>query len=484
MLTTITKILNHIDNIVWGPFLIVLILLTGIFLTIRLRGLQIHHLGKALRFMVKNETDGKGEISSFGAFCTALSATIGTGNIVGVATAIVAGGPGALFWMWIAALFGMATKYSEGLLAVKYRVVDKDNHSLGGPFYYIENGMGKKWKWLAKLFCVFGVMVGLFGIGTFTQVNGITSSISAFFDPTNAHSVTLFGLKYSWFILISGVLLTVCVALVLIGGVKRIAKVSELIVPFMAVIYIVVCLIILLTHITLLPSTVVEIVSSAFGLRAAGGGALGAIIIAMQKGIARGIFSNEAGLGSAPIAAAAAQTKEPARQGLITMTGTFVDTVIVCSMTGISIVMMGSWNKGLSGVAVTTDAFKNGLPFSGSVSAFILMICLIFFAFTTILGWNYYSERCLEYLIGKKPKAILVFRWIYILAVFIGPFMTISAVWTIADICNALMALPNLIALIALNGVVVAESKSYFSRLNAKNTDSSVSYASNTESDS
>lgn len=482
MLTSITTTLTHIDDVVWGPFLIVFILLTGIFLTIRLRGLQIHHLGKALRFMVKNETDGKGEITSFGAFCTALSATIGTGNIVGVATAIVAGGPGALFWMWIAALFGMATKYSEGLLAVKYRVVGKDNHSLGGPFYYIENGMGKNWRWLAKLFSIFGVMVGLFGIGTFTQVNGITSAVSAFFDPKNVHSVSLFGLNYSWFIIISGIVLTFCVALVLIGGVQRIAKVSELIVPFMAIIYVGVCLIILFTHLSQLPAALVEIVSSAFGLRAASGGALGAIIIAMQKGIARGIFSNEAGLGSAPIAAAAAQTKEPARQGLITMTGTFVDTIIVCSMTGISIVMMGSWNKGLSGVAVTTDAFQQGLPFSSGISAFILMICLIFFAFTTILGWNYYSERCLEYLIGKKPKAILAFRWIYILAVFIGPFMTISAVWTIADICNALMAIPNLIALLVLNGVVVAESKDYFARLKAKASGKEDSYSSELES--
>lgn len=482
MLTSITKVLTHIDDLVWGPALIIFILITGIFLTIRLRALQLRHLGKALRFMLKNETDGKGEITSFGAFCTALSATIGTGNIVGVATAIVAGGPGALFWMWIAALFGMATKYSEGLLAIKFRVVEKDNHSLGGPFYYIERGMGQKWKWLAKLFCVFGVMVGLFGIGTFTQVNGITSSISAFFDPHNAHSISLFGLTYSWFIIISGIVLTVCVALVLIGGVKRIAKVSECIVPFMAVIYVVVCLIILLTHLTQLPSAITEIISSAFGLRAAGGGALGTMILAMQKGIARGIFSNEAGLGSAPIAAAAAQTKEPARQGLISMTGTFVDTLVVCSMTGISIVMMGSWDKGLTGVSVTTDAFIHGLPFTSSISAFILMMCLIFFAFTTILGWNYYSERCLEYLIGKKPKAILAFRWIYILAVFIGPFMTISAVWTIADICNALMAIPNLIALIALNGVVVAESKDYFARLKAQKDEASLSYASKNES--
>ncbi len=466
MLNQINKILVAIDDIVWGPLLIVLILLAGIFLTIRLRGLQIRHLGKALKYMVKNETDGIGEITSFGAFCTALSATIGTGNIVGVATAIVAGGPGALFWMWIAALFGMATKYSEGLLAVKYRVRSASGHSLGGPFYYIENGMGKNWKWLAKLFAIFGVMVGLFGIGTFTQVNGITSAVKGFFDPDSLHTVHLFGADYSWVIVVSGIILTVCVALVVIGGVQRIAKVSEAIVPFMAVIYVLVCLIIILTHLPQIPGAISEIVASAFGLRAAAGGAAGAIMVAMQKGIARGIFSNEAGLGSAPIAAAAAQTKEPVRQGLITMTGTFIDTIVVCSMTGLAIVLTNSWDKGLEGVAVTTEAFRQGLPFPGMLSAFILMICLIFFAFTTILGWDYYSERCLEYLSGGNMKPVKVFRWLYILAVFIGPFMTVSAVWTIADICNALMAFPNLIALFALSGVVVAETKQYFSKIN------------------
>lgn len=465
MMQQIDMILGKIDDLVWGLPLIILILATGIFLTIRLRGLQVTKLGKALKYMVKNEEGGEGEVTSFGAFCTALSATIGTGNIVGVATALVVGGPGALFWMWIAAFFGMATKYAEGVLAVKYRVVDKTGHALGGPFYYIENGMGKKWKWLAKLFAFFGILVGLLGIGTFTQVNGIASAVNNFFDPANAWAVSLFGRTYSWTVVISGVLLTFCVGLVVIGGIRRIAKVSEIVVPFMAVIYVGTCLIILLTNLSRVPGAVVDIVTSAFGARAAAGGAMGAVMAAMQKGIARGIFSNEAGLGSAPIAAAAAKTREPVRQGLVSMTGTFIDTIVVCSMTGICIVLTGTWDMGLEGVAVTTRAFEMGLPFSSGVASFILMLCLVFFAFTTILGWDYYSERCIEYLSGGRKQAVQVFRWLYILAVFIGPFMTVSAVWTIADICNALMAFPNLVALLALNGVVVVETKKYMDKL-------------------
>lgn len=465
MLEAVNQVLGKIDNFIWGIPLIVLILATGIFLTIRLGGLQILHLKKALYYIFHNEEDGTGEVTSFGALCTALSATIGTGNIVGCATAIVAGGPGAMFWMWLAALFGMATKYAEGMLAVKYRVIAEDGHALGGPFYYIERGMGKNWKWLAKLFCVFGTMVGLFGIGTFTQVNGITSAVNGFFDPKNLHTVELFGRSYSWSIVIAGIILTICVGLVVIGGIKRISKVSEIIVPFMAVTYIAICLIIVVTHLPQIPSAFVEIIQSAFGLRAVAGGAIGAMIVAMQKGIARGIFSNEAGLGSAPIAAAAAQTNEPVRQGLVSMTGTFIDTIVVCTMTGLSIVMTGAWDMGLDGVNVTTKAFAIGLPFPEQLSSFLLMMCLVFFAFTTILGWDYYSERCLEYLTNGKHKVVMVFKWLYILAVFIGPFMTVEAVWTIADICNGLMALPNLIALLALNGVVVEETKDYFYRL-------------------
>lgn len=465
MLSTITKVLSMVDDFVWGLPLIILILATGLFLTVRLRGLQIKRLPLAIKYMFSSdEEDGSGEVSSFAALCTALSATIGTGNIVGVATAIVSGGPGALFWMWVAAIVGTATKYAECLLAVKYRVVEKDGHVIGGPFYYIENGMGKQFKWLAKIFAIFGIMVGLFGTGTFTQINGITSAIGNFFDKESVHYVNLFGRDYSLTIIISGIILTFFVASVLIGGLKRISNVAQIIVPFMAIIYVAVVMIILILNLGKIPAALIEIVQSAFGLRAFGGGMFGTMIVAMQKGIARGIFSNEAGLGSAPIAAAAAQSKEEVRQGLISMLGTFIDTIIICTMTGLSIVITGAWDMGLEGVAVTTKAFQIGLPFPDSVAAFILMVCLVFFAFTTILGWDYYSEKCLEYIIGNKPKAITVYRWVYIACIFIGPYMTVKAVWTIADICNGLMAIPNLIALIALNGVVVRETNSFFER--------------------
>lgn len=471
-MSAINDFLSTVDNLVWGVPLMVLILAGGLLLTVRLGLLQVRKLPLALKWMIKNEEEAegaRGEISSFAALCTALSATIGTGNIVGVATAVGAGGPGALFWMIVAAFFGMATKYSEGLLAVKYRVVAEDGHSLGGPFYYIERGMGAKWKWLAKLFAFFGVCVGLFGIGTFSQVNGIASAVNGFFDPNNQHSVKILPFlgEYSWSVVIASLILAFCVAAVLIGGVKRIASVSQIIVPFMAIIYVVFVIILVICNITEVPAAIITIVKAAFNPRAVTGGVVGSMIVAMQKGVARGIFSNEAGLGSAPIAAAAAQTKEPVRQGLVSMTGTFIDTIVICTLTGLSIVLTGAWQvEGLEGVQVTTYAFQNGLPFPAEVSSFILMLCLVFFAFTTILGWDYYSERCLEYLSGGNMKHVKVYRWIYILAVFIGPYMTVSAVWTIADIFNGLMAIPNMIALFALSGVVVKETKDFLQRHN------------------
>ena len=471
-MSAINDFLSTVDNLVWGVPLMVLILAGGLLLTVRLGLLQVRKLPLALKWMIKNEEEAegaRGEISSFAALCTALSATIGTGNIVGVATAVGAGGPGALFWMIVAAFFGMATKYSEGLLAVKYRVVAEDGHSLGGPFYYIERGMGAKWKWLAKLFAFFGVCVGLFGIGTFSQVNGIASAVNGFFDPNNQNSVKILPFlgEYSWSVVIASLILAFCVAAVLIGGVKRIASVSQIIVPFMAIIYVVFVIILVICNITEVPAAIVTIVKAAFNPRAVTGGVVGSMIVAMQKGVARGIFSNEAGLGSAPIAAAAAQTKEPVRQGLVSMTGTFIDTIVICTLTGLSIVLTGAWQvEGLEGVQVTTYAFQNGLPFPAEVSSFILMLCLVFFAFTTILGWDYYSERCLEYLSGGNMKHVKIYRWIYILAVFIGPYMTVSAVWTIADIFNGLMALPNMIALFALSGVVVKETKAFFKKQN------------------
>ena len=461
---SVDDIIGKVQDAVWGWPLIILILAAGVWLTVRTGFVQVRHLGKALKFMVKNEDNGEGEVTSFGALCTALSATIGTGNIVGVATAICLGGPGALLWMLLAAFFGMATKYAEGVLAIKYRTIDENGHVLGGPFYYIENGMGKNWRWLGKIFAFFGAGVGLLGIGTFTQVNGITAAAGNFFDQNREHVINLFGNDYSIAVVVTGILLTICVALVVLGGIQRIASVSSVIVPFMAVFYIIACIAILVLNAARIPAAFAEIIQSAFGLRAAAGGAFGAVLIAMQKGIARGIFSNEAGLGSAPIAAAAAQTNEPARQGLVTMTGTFIDTIIVCTMTGLCIVLTGSHTAGLEGVAVTTRAFQMGLPVPAQFSAFLLMMCLIFFAFTTIIGWNYYGERCLEYLSNGSHGAVMAYRFLYILAIFIGPFMTVEAVWTIADIFNALMAFPNLIALLALSGVVVKETKDFFKR--------------------
>ncbi len=469
---TFEKVLKIIDDAVWGIPLIVLILACGIWLTVRTRGLQVRHLGKALKYMVKNEEGGDGDVSSFGALCTALSATIGTGNIVGVATAITIGGPGALFWMEVAAFFGMATKYAEGLLAIKYRVTDESGAKLGGPFYYIENGMGKKWKWMAKVFAALGMCVGLLGIGTFTQINGITSAANNFFDPANANTVNLFGTDYTLTTIITGAIVTICAALVIIGGIKRISSIAQIVVPFMAIIYVLAVIVILICNVTKIPAAVAEIVTSAFSfeINEVAGGVVG-ILIAMKSGISRGIFSNEAGLGSAPIAAAAAKTNDPVRQGLVTMTGTFVDTIIICTMTGLAVVIGGGWRPelGLEGVAVTTYSFQNCLSFLPSqVPAFVLMVCLVFFAFTTILGWNYYSERCLAYLVNGKAVATKIFRWVYILAVAVGPYMTVSAVWTIADIFNGLMAIPNIVALLALSGVVAKETEEFNKRTKEK----------------
>ena len=460
-------ILTRIDDLVWGIPLIVLILLVGLLLTFRTKFTQVFHLGKAFKYMFQDEEGGAGEVSSFAALCTALSATIGTGNIVGVATAVCAGGPGALFWMEVAAFLGMATKYAEGLLAVKYREVDENGKVLGGPFYYIEKGLGKGWKWLAVLFAIFGVFVGLMGIGTITQVNGIASAVQNFFDPAKASTISLFGNAYPTATVIAGVIVTICVALVIIGGLKRIARVSEIIVPFMAILYILCGLTIIICNITEVPAAIVTIVKGAFNPQAVTGGVVGTVFIAMQKGIARGIFSNEAGLGSAPIAAAAARTNEPVRQGLVCMTGTFIDTILVCTMTGLAIVLTGAWQQpGLEGAAVTSFAFQQGLWFlPGGVSSFILMICLAFFAFTTILGWDYYSERCLQYLVGDRKGVLMAYKWLYIIAVFIGPYLTVSAVWTMADIVNGLMAFPNVIALILLSGVVAKETKKYIDKI-------------------
>ncbi len=464
-------ILNKIDDIVWGIPTIALILITGIVMTIASRGIQFTKLGRAFKGIFK-KNEGHGELSGFAALCTALSATIGTGNIVGVATAILAGGPGALFWMWVAAILGTATKYAECMLSIKYREIKEDGHILGGPFYVIEKGMGKNWKWLAVLFAIFGTLVGLFGIGTFTQVNGICGAVQNAFDPSkSAIAFTIGEYSYSWSTVIAGAIITICTALVVIGGLKRISKVAEKVVPAMAIIYIFLGISLIIMNATAVPAAFAMIFKGAFGadtgVQAIAGAAAGTIIrLAMQKGIARGIFSNEAGLGSAPIAASAVQTNEPVEQGLVNMTGTVIDTLIVCTMTGLAIVLAGGdvWNSGATGAALTSQAFSAMLGGDGKSVQFLLMLCLVFFAFTTILGWDYYSEKCLEYLTGGKMGIVKAYRWLYILAVAIGPYMTISAVWTIADITNGLMAIPNCISLIVLSGVVAKETKDYFNK--------------------
>ena len=465
------QILDSIDSVVWGIPTIVIILLTGIVMTIATRGIQFTKLGRAFKSIFK-ENEGKGELSGFSALCTALSATIGTGNISGVATAILLGGPGALFWMWISAILGTATKYAECMLAIKYREVKEDGHILGGPFYTIEKGMGRKWKWLAVLFAIFGVLAGLLGIGTITQIGNMTSSIQNAFDPEKAHiAFTIGENSYTWATVIGGAIITICTALVVIGGLKRISKVAEKVVPAMAIIYTFLGVAVIIMNFTKIPAAFALIFKGAFGadtgVKAITGAALGTIIrMAMRWGIARGMFSNEAGLGSAPIAAAPVQTDEPVEQGMVNMTGTVIDTLVICTMTGLAIVLAGVdvWNSGAEGPALTSMAFSVILGGDGLSVNFLIMLCLIFFAFTTIIGWDYYSEKCLEYLTGGNMTAVKIFRWVYILAVAIGPYMTLSSVWTFASITNALMAIPNCLSLIVLSGVVAKETKAYFTK--------------------
>ncbi|WP_293822842.1 sodium:alanine symporter family protein [Phascolarctobacterium succinatutens] len=436
------EILNEIDAFVWGPPLLVLLVGTGILLTFRLKLLQVFKLPQALGLIFSAKNDGSGDVNSFKALCTALAATVGTGNIVGVATAIKAGGPGALFWMWMAAFFGMATKYSECLLAVKYRTVDANGNISGGPMYYIENGLGKKYKPLAVMFAVFGVLCAYFGIGTFAQVNSIVeiTQISA-------------GIP----VVYTGIALTVVVAAVTIGGLKSIATVAAKVVPAMALLYFLTTVGIMIVFADQVPAAIATVLNSAFTPTAAQGGFLGAtVMLAMRSGVARGVFSNESGLGSAPIVAAAAKTKWAAEQGLISMTGTFIDTIIICTLTGLSLVVSGVWCGPLNGAAMTESAFTMAFPAFGSM---LLLVGLVLFAFTTILGWNYYGERCVEYLMGVK--AILPYRIIFICLIACGPFLKLEEIWVLADIVNGLMAIPNLIALIALSGVVVAETKAY-----------------------
>ena len=435
-------VLNAIDSFMWGPPLITLLVGTGIYLTVRLHLLQVFRLPLALRLIFKAQNKGEGDVSSFKALCVALAATVGTGNIVGVATAVKVGGPGAIVWMWMAAFFGMATKYAEGLLAVKYRSVDAKGDIAGGPMFYIRNGMGEKWKPLATFFAIACILVAYLGIGTFPQVNAIVDSME---------------LSFGFPKVATDAILTFFIAAITIGGLQSIAKVASGIIPFMAFLYIAISFGLLVANIDQLPAAVALIFADAFtGSAAAGGFAGSTVMMAMQNGIARGVFSNESGLGSAPIAAAAAKTKYPAEQGLISMTGTFIDTIIICTMTGIALVITGVWQGDAAGAAMTSAAFAATY---GTVGSQLLTIALALFAFTTILGWNYYGERACIYLFGTK--GVLPYRLIFIVLIACGAFLKLEAIWILADIVNGLMAIPNLIALIALSGVVVAETKLY-----------------------
>ena len=437
------EFLNAVDGFVWGPPLMILLMGTGILLTVRLGLLQVVKLPKALQLIFSARNKGDGDVSSFQALCTALAATVGTGNIVGVATAIKLGGPGALFWMWLAAFFGMATKYAEGVLAVKYRTYDDNGNASGGPMYYIEQGLGTKFKPMAVLFSIFGVMTACLGSGTFPQVNAITSIVHVSFGIS----------EY-----VIAAILTVLVGCVIIGGLQSIANVASKIVPFMAVVYVLATISVLVYYADALPQAVALVIEGAFSGTAAAGGFAGAgVMLAMRSGIARGIYSNESGLGSAPIVAAAAKTKWPAEQGLVSMTGTFIDTIIICTMTGLTIIVSGVWSGDLNGAPLTEAAFASAFP---AVAKYILSGGLTLFAFTTIIGWNYYGERCAEYLFGVK--AIMPYRIFYICLVGMGVFLKLDMIWILADIVNGLMAIPNLIALLGLSGVVVAETKLYF----------------------
>ena len=438
----ILEILKVVNNFVWGPPLLVLLVATGVILTVRLGLIQIIKLPNAFKLIFKAENNGTGDINSFGALCTALAATVGTGNIVGVATAISAGGPGALFWMWVAAFFGMATKYAEGVLAIKYRSIDENGQVSGGPMYYIEKGLGKKFKPLAIFFACSGILVALLGIGTFSQVNSIATSI----ESTTGVDTR-----------ITSIVVAVLVGVIIFGGIQSISKVAEKVVPFMAITYIVITLIILGNNLEQIIPSLKMIFEGAFTPTAAIGGFAGSVMAqAIQAGIARGVFSNESGLGSAPIAAAAAKTEWPAEQGLISMTGTFIDTIIICTLTGLALIVTGVWHGDTTGAVMTQDAFAQVIPTLGPI---LVTICLTLFAFTTILGWCYYGERCLEYLMGVK--GINIYRIVFLVMVMLGGFIELEVIWTLADIVNGLMALPNLIGLIGLSGVVVKETQKY-----------------------
>ncbi|MFP4251425.1 MAG: alanine/glycine:cation symporter family protein [Guyparkeria sp.] len=448
----VTEFLGSISGFVWGPVMLALLLGTGMYLTAGLRGMPIRRIGYGFRQLFRGRHVGKddrGDITPFQALATALSATIGTGNIAGVATAIALGGPGAIFWMWLTALVGMATKYSEAVLAVRYREVDERGRFVGGPMYYIKNGMGAKWKWLGAAFALFA-MIAAFGIGNTVQANSVADVLDS--NLAIPHWAT-------------GLVLAALVFVVIIGGIRRIAHLAEYLVPSMAILYVGFALVIILLNIADVPAALAQIVSDAFtGTAATGGFAGAAVWAAIRFGVARGIFSNEAGLGSAPIAHAAAQTNDPVRQGTIAMLGTFIDTIIICTMTALVIVLSGVWTTGESGAALTSAAFAESLG-GGN---WVVTAGMVLFAFSTIVAWSYYGERSAEYLFGVK--VIKPYRYVWVGALFIGAIANLELIWLVADILNALMAIPNLIALIALSGTVFAITREYFARAENRET--------------
>ena len=434
---TFENFLNATSGVIWGPMMLTLLVGVGIYLTVGLRAITWRRLGYSLRLLWQSRSsasDDKGDITPFQALMTALSATVGSGNIAGVATAIYLGGPGAVFWMWVTALFGMASKYGEAVLAVHFREVDTLGNHVGGPMYYIQNGLESRWRWLAVLFSIFGALAS-FGIGNTVQANTVATAVES-----SLHLPV-------W---VSGLAMAVFTGAVIIGGIRRLGAVAAKLVPFMAISYIAGALIIILLNVEQVPTALMTIIHHAFtGTAAAGGFAGATVLMAIHFGVARGLFSNEAGLGSAPIAHAAAKTKDPVHQGLIAMLGTFIDTIVVCTMTALVIILTGSWTSGQTGVALTSDAFNIGLAQGGGV---VVTMALILFAFTTLLGWSYYGERCAEYLFGVR--VIQPFRILWVIAIPIGAMGNLGLVWTIADILNGLMAIPNLIALLALSPII------------------------------
>jgi len=451
---SLQQLLKTLNGIIWGEYVLIpLLAIVGIYLSLGLRLMPWRYIGYAIRLLLsgrKTDTTQEGDITPFQALMTALSATIGTGNIAGVATAIYFGGPGALFWMWCIALFGMATKYAEAVLAVKFRETDELGNHVGGPMYYIKNGLGKHWRWLGAAFALFGMLAG-FGLGNMVQSNTVADQLNTSFQ------VPL------W---CTGLVTAFLAGLVIIGGIRRIAEVAEKLVPLMASLYFLSALLVILLNFSQIPHAIALVLESAFTGTAASGGFAGASIwLAIRWGVARGIFSNESGLGSAPIAHAAARTTDPVRQGMIAMLGTFIDTIIICSMTGLVIILTGVWDSGENAAPLSSLAFSTAL---GKFGEYTVSFGLMIFAFTTMLGWSYYGEKCGEYLFGVR--IIMPFRFVWVIAIFVGSMVKLEFVWLLADVLNGLMAIPNLIALLLLSPVIFRITREYLATANHRNT--------------